>query len=79
MWFIYLVEGRGKLYCGITTDVERRVKEHNYSKRGSKWCRAHRPVMLVWSEPATNKSTALKRECEIKKMSAKEKRKVIAK
>jgi len=77
IWFVYLVEGRGQLYCGITTDVKRRVNEHNNSKCGSKWCRAHRPVKLVWNEEVIDKSAALKRECEIKKMKTKEKRKLI--
>lgn len=69
-WWVYLAMGRdGHLYCGISTDPERRVKEHNESKRGSKWARAHRPLRLVYEEHMGSKSKALKRERQIKAMS----------
>ena len=47
-WFLYVVECQdGTLYTGITTDVERRVHEHNHSTRGARYTRARRPVELV--------------------------------
>jgi len=57
------------LYTGITTDLDRRVDEHNNSPKGAKYTRVRRPVELVYSENQKDKSTASKRECEIKKLS----------
>jgi putative endonuclease len=71
MWWVYLaLSCDGQLYCGISTDPDRRVREHNTSKRGSKWARAHRPLRLVYEEYAGSKSNALKRERRIKAMNA---------
>lgn len=73
-WFVYLAQGNnGHLYCGITIDPVRRIEEHNTSKRGAKWAKAHRPVVLVWTEEHETKSSALKREYQIKQMKAKDK------
>jgi len=78
MWFVYLVESfDGQLYCGITTDPERRIKEHNFSKRGAKWTKAHRPVKLVYLEECKSRSEASKREAQIKKLKKCEKKKLI--
>ena len=74
VWFVYLVEGRqGQLYCGITTDVERRVAEHNgeapgRSGRGARWARAHGPVTLVWHREVGSRSEALRVEARIKRL-----------
>lgn len=57
------------LYTGITTDIKRRVDEHNDSDKGAKYTKLRRPVKLVYSEESLNRSTASKREYEIKKMS----------
>ncbi len=63
-WFVYLVRGRtGQLYCGISTDVARRVAEHNGEgagkvHRGARWTRAHRPVTLAWQMGAASRSEA---------------------
>lgn len=77
-WWVYLAEGNdGQLYCGISTDPDRRVTEHNSSKRGAKWARAHRPLRLIWAEFAgPDKGKALRREHEIKRMSRADKRKL---
>lgn len=78
IWFVYIAEGKdGQLYCGITTNLERRIREHNVSKRGAKWAKAHRPLMLVWNEEHNSRSSASKREAQIKKLSVQEKRKII--
>jgi putative endonuclease len=61
------------LYCGITNDLERRIKEHNGSKRGAKYTRTRRPVKLYRQFPVDNLSEALKLEAKIKKLSRKEK------
>ena len=66
---MYVLEcADGSLYTGITTDLERRVHEHN-SGTGANFTRARRPVQLLWSEPAADRSGALKRELEIKRFS----------
>ena len=48
MYFVYILEcADGTLYTGITTDLERRLDEHNNSSKGAKYTRARRPVVLV--------------------------------
>jgi len=74
IWWTYIVECSDKtLYTGISTDVNRRVLEHNTSKKGAKYTKTRRPVKLKYKEEFNNRSDALKRECEIKKLSKKEK------
>ncbi len=58
----------GSFYTGWTTDIERRLKEHN-SGKGARYTRARLPVELVHFEVYETKSDAMKRECEIKGMS----------
>ena len=73
-WYVYILRcKRGLLYTGITTNLERRVVEHNSSKKGAKFTRAHRPVVLVYSESYDSRSTASVREYEVKKMTRSEK------
>ena len=67
------------LYTGITTDVQRRVEEHNSSKKSAKYTRARQPVVLAYSEAAENRSKALMREAALKKLSRKEKMLLIGK
>ena len=57
------------LYTGITIDLDRRVEEHNTSPKGAKYTRIRRPVELIYSEIIEDKSSASKREIEIKKLS----------
>jgi putative endonuclease len=69
-WWVYLVRcNDNSLYAGVTTDLERRIKEHNTSKLGAKYTRARRPVSLAYQESAKNKSLACKREYQIRKLS----------
>jgi len=78
-WSVYIVQGRtGQLYTGIATDVERRVEEHNSSARGSRWCRAHRPVRLVWQRQVGTRSAASRLEAKIKKLERADKLLLIA-
>ena len=58
----------GTLYAGITADLQRRIHEHNTSDKGAKYTRGRRPCVIVYHEQLKNKSTALKREIAIKKM-----------
>jgi len=72
-WRVYLVRCRdATLYCGSTTDIARRVGEHN-SGNGAKYTKSRRPVELVWSTPAKSRSDAFKKESAIKKLSRKQK------
>ncbi|QOY53493.1 GIY-YIG nuclease family protein [Candidatus Sulfurimonas baltica] len=57
------------LYTGITTDLNRRVDEHNSSPKGAKYTRTRRPVELIYFEHHEDKSSASKREYEIKQLS----------
>ncbi len=57
------------LYTGWTTDVERRVAEHNTGKKGSRYTRARRPVRLAYTEICTDSVAAMQREAQIKKLS----------
>jgi len=70
-YFVYIVEcSDGSLYTGYTTNIKRRLLEHNYSfKKGAKYTRSRRPVKLKYSEELTTMSDAMRREYQIKKMS----------
>lgn len=58
----------GKLYTGITTDLERRFLEHKGPRRGAKFFRISRPEKIIFREKHKNRSSATIREMEIKKM-----------
>jgi putative endonuclease len=69
-WYVYILRcADGSLYTGITTDVHRRLQEHN-SKDGSaaRYTRSRQPVQLVYQESAASRSEATRREMEIKAM-----------
>lgn len=78
MYSLYIVECKdGTLYTGITIDLKRRVSEHNSSERGAKYTRARRPVKLVYSKKFSDRSSALKAESQIKKLSRQDKLTII--
>ena len=67
-WTVYLLECfDGTYYCGITTDLEKRVAVHNKGK-GAKYTKHRTPVRVMASYSGLNHSSALKLECRIKKM-----------
>lgn len=67
-WYVYLVRCRdGSLYAGITTDLVSRLRIHNTGK-GAAYTRSRVPVELVYWEPAEDRSAALRREAQIKRM-----------
>ncbi len=69
-WYVYLLRcSDNSLYAGITTDLTRRLKEHNSSKLGAKYTRARRPVQVAYMETAQNRSLASKQEYQLKKLS----------
>ena len=71
MYFVYLLRCEdNSLYCGQTNNIDKRIREHNTSKhKSAKYTKGRRPVTLVYSEQMNTLSRALKRECEIKKLS----------
>ncbi|REL28342.1 GIY-YIG nuclease family protein [Thalassotalea euphylliae] len=74
-WYVYLLRcADNSLYCGVTTDLSRRVIEHNQSPtRGAKYTRVRRPVELVYSESQASRSLACQREYAIKQLSKQQK------
>ena len=69
MWNVYIIQCKdGSLYTGATTDISRRVIEHN-NKKGSSYTRSRLPVELLYKENCLNRSRALKREIQIKSLS----------
>jgi putative endonuclease len=67
--YVYVLRcADGTLYTGYTTDVERRVAEHD-SGEGAKYTRGRTPVELVHVESFDSRSTAMQREHEIKQLS----------
>ena len=72
-WHVYILECSDRsLYTGVTTDLSRRLNEHN-RKKGGGYTRAHLLVKMVYSESCKIKSRALKREAEIKSWPRKDK------
>ena len=78
-WLNYILEcSDGSLYCGITNNLEKRVKQHNGEiKGGAKYTRSHRPCKLVYKEDSASRSEAAQREAIIKNMSKDEKQDLI--
>lgn len=80
LYYIYILQCADKtLYTGITTDLVRRVAEHNSSTLGAKYTRGRRPTKLVFSQSFRNRSLASKEESRIKKLSRVLKLKLIKK
>ena len=72
-WYIYIIRcSDDTLYTGITTDVERRIKQHNEGS-GAKYTRGRGPVALVKFFTRLTKGEALKLEYQIKQLSKEEK------
>lgn len=79
MYYVYMLKcADGSLYTGYTNDLQKRVGVHN-SGRGAKYTKSRLPVRLVYSEEHESKSSALKREAEIKKLTRAQKEKLIQK
>ena len=77
-WHFYvLLCADGSYYAGVTTDVDRRLHEHNNTKRGAKYTRARRPVELIITERFQTRSLAQKAERYFKTLTRKEKEVII--
>jgi len=77
-WFMYVVEcADGTLYTGITTNIKRRINEHNFGNKGSKYTRSRRPVKLMLTKEFESHSIAAAEEWKFKKNSRKRKIEII--
>ena len=74
-WTVYILRcADDTLYTGITTDIERRLLEHNQQHgAAARYTRSRQPVTLAYAEPSENRSQASRREAQIKKMNRTEK------
>ena len=67
-WVLYILECKdGTFYTGITDDLERRLAAHN-SGKGAKYTRGRGPLVLRYTELCADRSSALRREIEIKRL-----------
>jgi putative endonuclease len=79
MYTVYIVAcADGTLYTGITTNLQRRLAEHNSSSKGAKYTRTRRPVTFVYTKKCRTRSIASAREAAIKKLSRREKIRLFA-
>ncbi|MBP7056029.1 MAG: GIY-YIG nuclease family protein [Candidatus Omnitrophica bacterium] len=77
-WFVYIAECRdGTFYTGISLDLERRIKEHNYTNKCRYTC-FRKPLILRYSEICENYGSARKREVQITGFSRKKKMELMA-
>ena len=75
-WVVYIIQTvSGKLYTGITNNLEKRFRNHQNSQ-GARFFHFSSPEKIVYQESHPNRSEATKRECAIKKMCRKEKLKL---
>lgn len=74
-WSLYMIKTRlNTLYTGISTDVERRFKEHSgASKRAARYLKGKGPLELVWQQSVGSKSDALILEYQVKKLNRRQK------
>jgi putative endonuclease len=76
-FFVYLLECRDKtFYCGYTTNLEKRLINHNKGI-GSKYTKRRRPVRIIYFEKLETRSLAMKREYQIKQFSRKQKEELV--
>ena len=79
-WYVYFVRcADHSLYCGVTTDIDRRIKQHNEdNKRGAKYTRNKRPVYLAYREPCSSRQHACQREYQLKQLNKAEKEQLVS-
>ena len=79
MWYVYILECRDKtLYVGVTKNLTERLDKHNKGK-ASKYTRGRTPVKMIFTEEHAAKTSALKRENELKGWTRAKKLALIAK
>ena len=68
-WYVYIIRASdNSLYTGVTTDVQRRFNEHAGPDKGARFFRDRKPVEVVHTERHPDRSSALKREAAIKRL-----------
>lgn len=73
-WFVYIIRASDdSLYTGITTDLQRRLKQHQTGKGGAKYFRGRQAGDFVYTESGHSRSSASIREAQIKKMTRQQK------
>ncbi len=78
MYYVYILQCEdGSFYTGLTTNVQRRLKEHR-AGIGGRYTRSHRPKKVIYTERRKTRSAALRREAEIKKWPREKKLELIA-
>jgi len=78
MGYVYILEcNDGTFYIGSTTDIQRRVHEHNTAKNGAHYTKIRRPVQLRYSEQLPTLGEARSREAALKRLSRKQKQALI--
>jgi len=78
VWSLYVLEcGDGSFYTGVTTDIDRRLREHQEGT-ASRYTRTRRPVVLAYREKCGTRSQSLARECAVKSLSRRRKEELIS-
>ena len=78
-WSVYIIRcDDDSLYTGVSTDVERRFREHRDQPRGAKFFNGRRPLEVVYREEGHTRSTAARREAAIKQLSREQKLQLIS-
>ncbi len=74
MYYVYILKCKDHtFYTGITTNLERRVLEHNNSNKGAKYTKNRRPVSIVYFKTCGSRSEALREERKIKELNRNQK------
>ena len=77
-WYLYVLQcSDGTYYTGVTTDIDRRVNEHNTSNRGAKYTKSRRPTRVVYFLEYDDRSSAQKAEYNFKRLTRKQKKETI--
>jgi putative endonuclease len=73
-WWVYIIQcDDGSLYTGVSTDPERRFREHRQDSRGAKYFNGRQPLTIVYTESGHTRSTASQREASIKRLNRSQK------
>lgn len=77
-WTVYIIRcANNSLYTGITTDVARRLQQHETGNRGARYLKGKGPLSLVWQHPAENRSEASQLEYKIKQLCKDDKERLV--
>lgn len=77
-WSVYIIEASDQsLYTGISTDPERRFAEHAAGAKGARYFGGRDPLQIVYREDGHDRSSASRREAEIKRLARVDKQRLI--